>query len=514
MVVVIISIISVLLSLWLRGSHAQQLQTDRPQDIRSLSVRGGTYYVVDSSILWMTRDLTTWTKIPIPLRGSNDPRQPYVDVKVVSAFGTSKLAIVGSVSNGYFLHIAESTPSSSQEWRKDASSSGVERLAGNAGGRLFSKDNGVVMDAVTKRGLANQVFDFTVNADRVYMIQGVQICSRGFEAQINDLVCVRPSFEPGGVAATREKLFVITASGKLYVTKLPLTTVSAFFDTGFLSPFPRSVNVDLDNDNNLVVLGSDSTITPFVCDISTVKCDPPSASSPLPEPVNPGPSINPTAPGQTQPAPQSPQQTNPSQSPSQVPGSDDAASPSQTVSQNQNQTGTPGSPSTQQTGTPQSKSLGDSSSPSIPLGGVIGGSVGVIVLAVIVSVVAFSKRSRRKDHDDEDDVVVEDDFAVDDNPRPAQDPPTTAAVQRESSPRVDGVSRALQEARRNPVQHSMFFSPVTLHGLLEVEVVADKGVTEDVDPSGAPPSYSEADAEESNKRNSGGKGNEKEEIED
>ncbi|KAJ3097621.1 hypothetical protein HDU97_004711 [Phlyctochytrium planicorne] len=329
--------------------------------------------------------------------------------------------------------------------------------------------------------------------DRVYFIKEDQICSHGLVGSANDVVCTKAGFAPKLIAASDLYLFSVSISGVLYSMALPLTSDSRFYETGVVSRGTRALTVPLDGDAPVLVDAA-NRIQTSVCNQQNVDCfKKKTAEQTSSPPIDP--SSTPTTP--PSPSPSSPSQPeNPTRSQESDPMR--TSSPQPSSSDSTNQPVSLGSPSAPRGAPSNAASTGDPAA-SIPIGGVIGAIGGVVGLVIIVSVVALSTRSKRNLHDDEiaEDATTDTDSAVDeqfsniDQQQQSHDDGMQSGGVRDRDELTE--VRRLQELRRlNPAQ-AVFFSPVTIAGLLDGDSNAgEQIVVQDKDLGAAPPRYTEA----------------------
>ncbi|KAJ3095168.1 hypothetical protein HDU97_007223 [Phlyctochytrium planicorne] len=161
----------------------------------------------------------------------------------------------------------------------------------STGGDLYTFDTTTSQLNSVKSGSLRNI-DLTVRQSKVFLLkEDGSICS----SNVPQSACVKPSFLAKLITATDSNIFAITEGGKLYSTRLPFTTSSNFFDTGFTSPDPKYLTVPLDS-NAPVLLDSGGQIVSSFCNQQTIHCfDPPSTSPQIPSNPN-DPNSNPTTP--------------------------------------------------------------------------------------------------------------------------------------------------------------------------------------------------------------------------
>ncbi|KAJ3094470.1 hypothetical protein HDU97_008032 [Phlyctochytrium planicorne] len=193
----------------------------------------------------------------------------------VSAYGTDGLAAVeAGILYTRTFSIGVSGDLVMAPWVTHESNRTFEKVEGNrqgdlwlmSGNDLLAFQPGYPLDTLTK-GL---VRDIAVR-DKVFIMLQSQVCSRSLDITERDLLCANLDFTPYKIAASDSILYALTSDGDLFATKLPLTKDSAFFNTGFVAPYARSLSVPLDG-NSPIVVDHTGDIQSGFCNRSEVSC--------------------------------------------------------------------------------------------------------------------------------------------------------------------------------------------------------------------------------------------------
>ncbi|KAJ3103768.1 hypothetical protein HDU97_009864 [Phlyctochytrium planicorne] len=383
------------------GIHGQKLP------LTSLAISNGVFFVTDGNNEAYQYQNSRWINIS---KGSNGT------ITNIAAYGSNSIAIVTNTQ----LDTARIpiNPGAVGIWTHQGGIR-IDKMSGNSRGELWvlqsSKTlvrwNGGFRDFTKDDQSDGKVSDLAVR-DRVYTLEdGNNVCGRSFGSN-SDKVCVTPQFSASKITASDSFLYVMAATGAFYATRLPLTSSSALFDTGFRSQGALYLGMPLDS-NNPFIIGSNGQTDTSICSHGNVNCfTPPQAPSPNPgTPSNPSPNNpNPSNPNSPNPEPSNPTLTPPPISPSDP----TLSSPNQPSKETGTEgtpitvTVTPGSPAPSFTqvnpgsSTPkETQSSASTDAPSgIPIGIIVGGVAAGIALAVIALVVAvLHRRSKSRKND-------------------------------------------------------------------------------------------------------------------
>ncbi|KAJ3097627.1 hypothetical protein HDU97_004717 [Phlyctochytrium planicorne] len=435
----------------------------QPYGIRAISASQNTYYMIDDSgWLWMRPMSDSATS---PWKLTPFPHQNGAKAVAMSIYGNN-IAIAQTSITPDTLQGSTIPP---QSWTSlFPGKYDIFAASGNIQGNLWliTDKNRLLRSWSTSRSFSNGLED-SVEAlsvrGKVFFLTKGQICSYDLNGSQTSRICNSRLASPKNIAASDDNLFAVDRSGKLFSTRLPLTTDSTFFDTGFAARGdPRALAVPLDGRNPIVV-DYDSTVYDSICGQNVHCFDNPSAQNPS-TPNNPNDPSQPPSQPQSPGSPNSPQQTNPVQQPSSPqPGTPNSPSsqimPNQPAPISQGSVSATFAPRESSASTAGANNESTDWSSTVKIAGIVGGVVGVVLLVLVVVVVRVARRSRRGvEKKDAGDLEERDEF--EDGDGDADDEGEGEGV----GEVVDGpvaVGAGLPRPRME-AQQTMFFSSLTI----------------------------------------------------
>ncbi|KAJ3104832.1 hypothetical protein HDU97_008802 [Phlyctochytrium planicorne] len=242
--------------------------------VTSVSVSQGVTYITDSKqFVWYRVGSGAWQRTDGLGWG-------------ISAYGTSGLAVVGTSSHLFIRNIVGSGSTLGFDTWVDKGGLLITKTGGNRQGSLWlMTSQSILFEFDFASGVfpndkqnVGSVIDFAVR-DKVYVLQGNQICARSLTIAVTERDCVTPPFSPAIIAASDSNLFAITAEGVLYSMVLPLSPSSVFFDTGFRSAGPKFLTVPLDGNAPIIIDGSGNIVSDFCSASAGISCFAPPVAS-------------------------------------------------------------------------------------------------------------------------------------------------------------------------------------------------------------------------------------------